>query len=387
MEKTNKHKQQKQLAAMRFKPLKDGRRHIYLDIYKDGKRTYEYLKLYLLPESDAGTEKTNAKTIKEAEAILKKRIRELKKEPEESKYLKKEVEMPKDEMLLLDWIKEFEELQRRRGVKSLGATKRFYVSILDFGRNPKLKDIDKSFCLAYIDFLRNYTKKDGTEHSVKSKFDMFECLNNAINTAIQQEILTANPINKIDRSERIRRKESQRDFLTIDEVKRLIATPCDNPTVKQAYLFACYCGLRISDVQKLRWKDIVQDGDQWRANIVMQKTKAPLYLPLSKQARKWMPERGDAPDDDTVFHNLPKEGGTSKCLQEWVESAGINKKVTFHVSRHTFATMMLTLGADLYTVSKLLGHTSVKTTQIYAKIVNKKRDDAIGLIDREFAET
>ena len=70
-----------------------------------------------------------------------------------------------------------------------------------------------------------------------------------------------------------------------------------------------------------------------------------------------------------------------------MESAGINKKVTFHVSRHTFATMMLTLGADLYTVSKLLGHTSVKTTQIYAKIVNKKRDDAIGLIDREFAET
>ena len=103
---------------MRFKPLKDGRRHIYLDIYKDGKRTYENLKLYLLPESDAGEENANAKTMKEAEAILKKRIRELKKEPEESKYLKKEVELPKDEMLLLDWIKEFEELQRRRGEES-----------------------------------------------------------------------------------------------------------------------------------------------------------------------------------------------------------------------------------------------------------------------------
>ena len=137
MEKTNKHKQQKQFAAMRFKPLKDGRRHIYLDIYKDGKRTYEYLKLYLLPESDAGAEKANGKTMKEAEVILKKRIRELKKEPEESKYLKKEVETPKDEMLLLDWIKEFEELQRRRGVKSLGATKRFCASIQDFGKKSK----------------------------------------------------------------------------------------------------------------------------------------------------------------------------------------------------------------------------------------------------------
>ena len=383
MEMINKHKQQKQLAAMRFKPLKDGRRHIYLDIYKDGKRTYEYLKLYLLPESDAGAEKTNAKTIKEAEAILKKRIQELKKEPEESKYLKKEVEMPKDEMLLLDWIKEFEELQRRRGVKSLGATKRFHVSVQDFGRNPKLKDIDKSFCLAYIDFLRNYTKKDGTDYSVKSKFDMFECLNNAINTAIQQEILTANPINKIDRSERIRRKESQRDFLTIDEVKRLIATPCDNPTVKQAYLFACSCGLRIGDVLNLKWKDISEDKGTWRASILMLKSQRPLYIPLGEQARKWMAEQGEDGPNEKVF-KLNRQT-INENLQSWAEAAGItNKKVTFHTSRHTFATMLLTLGADIYTVSKLLGHTSVKTTQIYAKIIDQKKDDAVSLVDNIF---
>ena len=383
MEKTNKHKQQKQFAAMRFKPLKDGRRHIYLDIYKDGKRTYEYLKLYLLPESDAGTEKANAKTMKEAEVILKKRIRELKKEPEESKYLKKEVETPKDEMLLLDWIKEFEELQRRRGVKSLGATKRFCASIQDFGRNPKLKDIDKSFCLAYIDFLRNYTKKDGTDYSVKSKFDMFECLNNAINTAIQQEILTANPINKIDRSERIRRKESQRDFLTIDEVKRLIATPCDNATVKQAYLFACSCGLRIGDVLNLKWKDISEDKGTWRASILMLKSQCPLYIPLGEQARKWMPERGEDSPNEKVF-KLNRQT-INENLQSWAEAAGItNKKVTFHTSRHTFATMLLTLGADIYTVSKLLGHTSVKTTQIYAKIIDQKKDDAVSLVDNIF---
>ena len=383
MEKTNKHKQQKQFAAMRFKPLKDGRRHIYLDIYKDGKRTYEYLKLYLLPESDAGAEKTNAKTIKEAEAILKKRIRELKKEPEESKYLKKEVETPKDEMLLLDWIKVFEELQRRRGVKSLGATKRFCASIQDFGKNPKLKDIDKFFCLAYIDYLRSYTKKDGTDYSVKSKFDMFECLNNAINTAIQQEILTANPINKIDRSERIRRKESQRDFLTIDEVKRLIATPCDNPTVKQAYLFACSCGLRIGDVLNLKWKDISEEKGTWRASILMLKSQRPLYIPLGEQARKWMPEQGEDGPNEKVF-KLNRQT-INENLQSWAEAAGItNKKVTFHTSRHTFATMLLTLGADIYTVSKLLGHTSVKTTQIYAKIIDQKKDDAVSLVDSIF---
>ena len=58
--------------------------------------------------------------------------------------------------------------------------------------------------------------------------------------------------------------------------------------------------------------------------------------------------------------------------------------VLFHTARHTFATMMLTLGADLYTVSKLLGHTSVKMTQVYAKIVNKKKDDAVNLTNGLF---
>lgn len=61
--------------------------------------------------------------------------------------------------------------------------------------------------------------------------------------------------------------------------------------------------------------------------------------------------------------------------------------VLFHLARHTFATMLLTLGADLYTVCKLLGHSDVKTTQIYAKIINKKKEDAISLIDMEFANT
>jgi integrase len=383
MKTTTNRKTQKQLATMRFKPLKDGRQHIYLDIYKDGKRKYEYLKLYLLPESDEGAKKANVKTMKEASAILKTRIRELKKVSEENKHLKKDVELPKDEMLLLDWIREFEELQRRRGVKGAGRNKQFRISIQDFGRNPRLKDIDKSFCLAYIDFLRGYTKKDGTDYSVKTKFDLFECLNNAINTAIQQEILTSNPINKIDRSERIRRKESQRDFLTIDEVKRLIATPCDSPEVQQAYLFACSCGLRLGDVLNLKWKDISEDNGTWRASILMLKSQRPLYIPLGEQARKWMPEQGEDSPEDNVFKVKPHI--INDNLQSWAEVAGItNKKVTFHTSRHTFATMLLTLGADIYTVSKLLGHTSVKTTQIYAKIIDQKKDDAVSLVDDIF---
>ena len=82
-----------------------------------------------------------------------------------------------------------------------------------------------------------------------------------------------------------------------------------------------------------------------------------------------------------MFH-LPAH--INVCLKPWAVKAGITKHFTFHTARHTFATMMLTLGADLYTVSKLLGHTSVKMTQVYAKIVNKKKDDAVNLTNGLF---
>ena len=99
------------------------------------------------------------------------------------------------------------------------------------------------------------------------------------------------------------------------------------------------------------------------------------------EALKWMPEREDKAADDHVF-SLPSN--INQYLKPWAEAAGITKRFTFHTARHTFATMMLTLGADLYTVSKLLGHTSVRMTQVYAKIINQKKDEAVNLVNGLF---
>ena len=96
-----------------------------------------------------------------------------------------------------------------------------------------------------------------------------------------------------------------------------------------------------------------------------------------------MPERGEAKDTDKVFY-LQYPTYINVVLKTWAQNSGINKTITFHTARHTFATMMLTLGADLYTTSKLLGHTQVKTTQIYAKIVDKKKDEAVNLVNDVF---
>ena len=117
----------------------------------------------------------------------------------------------------------------------------------------------------------------------------------------------------------------------------------------------------------------------------MEKTKDPIYLPLSQQAMKWLPERGDARDEDKVF-DLPSESRICIILDKWAKAAGITKHVTYHVSRHSFATMMLTLDVDIYTTSKLLGHKNIATTQIYAKIIDQKKDEAVNRVNDIFKD-
>ena len=207
-----------------------------------------------------------------------------------------------------------------------------------------------------------------------------------LNWAVRNDYLSENPFTHIAAADRIHRPESKREFLQIDEIKKLIATECPTrPAVKNAFLFSCYCALRISDIVNLTWGDIHKDGDQWRVFTVMEKTKDPIYLPLSQQAMKWLPERGDAKDEDKVF-DLPSESRICIILDKWAKAAGITKHVTYHVSRHSFATMMLTLDVDIYTTSKLLGHKNIATTQIYAKIIDQKKDEAVNRVNDIFKD-
>ena len=370
----------KEPVKIRFKELADGSKSIYLDIYKDGVRRYEFLKLYIHPGKSEAIRRRNAATLAAAEAIKSQRVIEL---------TNNQAGIPntglRSKMLLADWMQEFYESQIRKGVKGqkllLSATK----VLKQYAPKARMRDVNKEFCLGYIDFLRNtYKTRFGKPLTPYGAISYFGFLRTALNAAVRAQVIVENPINRITQNDKIKMPESQRVYLTIDEVKMMIATPCQKDIVRRAFLFACYCGMRLSDVSSLRWKDLSKDGDQWRASIVMRKTSAPLYLPLSNQALKWMPERGDAGDDDLVFATLPREASVLPVIKKWAKDAGIAKNVNFHTSRHTFATMLLTLGADIYTVSKLLGHTNVKTTQIYAKIVNKKKDDAVSLVDNIF---
>ena len=374
----------KEPIRLRMKELADGSKSLYLDIYRNGKRSYEYLKMYIIPETDDNARKRNAATMTAANTIKSRRIIELTNGVAGLKNTSL-----RSKMLLLDWMQTYKESQEKKGVRGSGKLIGNTINILRaFNEKAAMRDINRDFCLALIDYMRNiYVSANGRKLSQFSCVSYFGCFRGALNAAVREDIIAENPVNKLNTDEKIKMPESKREFLTIDEVKTLIGTPCRREDIKSAFLFSCYCGLRISDVLALKWKNVDCTGEQWRINIIMQKTRQPLYLPLSMQARKWMPERDGAAEDDPVFATLPCEDTCNMQIKPWVKEAGITKHVTYHVSRHTFATMMLTLGADLYTVCKLLGHTDVKTTQIYAKIINKKKDDAISLIDNEFANT
>ncbi len=379
MARTKKISKAKEPIRLRMKDLSNGNKSLYLDVYRDGKRTYEYLKMYIIPETDENARKQNQTTLAAANAIKSKRIIEL---TNGEAGIKNPNDEPK--ILLLDWMKTYMENQAKRGKKD-GAQIKTAMRIIKLyaGEKVTLDQIDKPFCQGYIDYLLNEHRVKGQLLMRSTAHNYYRVVNGALNAAVREDLMKINPFTRISSSDKIHKNESKREYMTVDEVRSLISTPMNNKEVKAAYLFSCFCGMRISDIIALKWGNVYCDRGQYRLEVVMQKTKAPIYLPLSPEALKWMPERGDKTADDLVF-NLPTPTAINVLLKPWAKAAGISKHMTFHTARHTFATMMLTLGADLYTTSKLLGHTDVRMTQVYAKIVNRKKDEAVNLVNGLF---
>lgn len=366
----------KEPVRIRFKQLANGNRSVYLAINVNGKRSYDYLKLYLVPETDPASKAQNKMTMEAVYAIKAQRILEI---TNSAAGIKKD---PRLNMRLIDWLEIYRDRQTGLGKSSVPHKVAACLNALR-GYMPEitLGEINKEFFNGFMRYLlTDYRTYKNTKPAKGTVGNYIRCITTSLNVAVEEGILPHNPGDFFNHAQ-LRDDSPKREFLTVDEVKKLIDTPCRRPEIKNAFLFACFCGLRVSDIRGLKWKNVIADGDRLRVEIVQFKTGRPLYLPLNKQARKWMPERGDASDEDTVFPTIPK---WMDALEKWVKDAGISKHVTFHVSRHTFATMELTMGADLYTTSKLLGHTNVGTTQIYAKIVNSKKEEAVSLLDGAF---
>ena len=320
MARVKNHTKVKEPIRLRMKSLSNGSKSLYLDIYRDGKRTYEYLKMYIIPETDSNSRRQNQTTMDAANAIKSKRIIELTSN-------EAGIVFRKDKTFLLDWMQVYMEAQESAGKKDGSQIKIAMRILKDYaGEMVTLDQIDGDFCRGYITYLLTEYHPKGKDISNYTLHNYYRALNGALNSAVRKKKMKANPFNELEKSEKIRKPESMRSYMTIEEVQALIDTPMPHEEyeiVKCAYLFSCFCGLRISDIIKLKWNDVFVDRGQYRLAVSMKKTKEPIYLPLSPEALKWMPERGGKSSEDNVF-DLPSANTIRMQLKPWAKAAGIS---------------------------------------------------------------
>ena len=166
----------------------------------------------------------------------------------------------------------------------------------------------------------------------------------------------------------------KREILTLEEAELLAQTPCENEVLKRAFFFAILTGIRLCDIHELTWGEIQKTSTGWRVDFTQRKTHVVDYLPINEQAYSLCGEPGE--HDQQIFAGLTGSSWISRPLKKWIAASGIKKHITFHCSRHTFATLQLENGTDIFVVKGMLGHTNVKTTQIYAHIVDKSKRNA-----------
>ncbi len=339
--------------------MPSGNVSLYLDIYRRGVRTYEYLHLYLRPERGRKDRESNRQTMALAEAICAKRLVEVRNG--EYGFRQKSV------VPLADYILHVAQSKH-------GSTRRRYNALLELLRGYQrcaampVGEVTGAWYTGIISYITGLSLANNT------KAVYVGTLRHCIKSACRDGLLASDPTVGV---RGIPAEETTRTYLTMDEVRRLWATPCGDDVVKRAFLFGCLTGIRHSDIAAMTWGDVHRQGEYTRIIFRQAKTHGQEYLDINEQAVTLMGVRGKAAEP--VFP-LPSESVLRRRLFRWVAAAGIDKHVTFHASRHTFAVMMLELGTDIYTVSKLLGHRALSTTQIYAKVLDKSKQAAVSSI-------
>ncbi len=362
----------KEPIRLRGRKLSTGRTSLYLDIYLNGKRSYEYLNLYLEPETSRQIKEHNKQTWQLAEAVKAKRVVALR----NGEF---GFENPNSKKTpLIPFVESIAASKTATGTKICWGTFLFYLKQF-CDEKTLLQDITPQWVQKYKDFLNKPdvgARIHKLSHNTKSIY--FGKLNAVIVQGMKQGLIDKSPMATI---EKIPLKKTERTFLTLEEVQRLAKTPIrdKHKEVRRAFLFSCLTGLRKSDIIKLTWREVIQTDSGTKIIFRQQKTQKQEYLDISPQAEKYLGSRGEP--DDTVFHlSNNMNNYVSAILRRWAKDAGIDRPITFHSARHTFAVMMLELDVDIYTVSKLLGHSKLETTQVYAHMLDKKKQNAVNRI-------
>lgn len=348
---------------------------LYLEINWNGTRKYEYPKLYLFPEPEKGRltteqKKHNKKMLAIAGKLRTERYWEL--ENEQYGIVNKS----KIKGSLVNFMESLA-TEREDSKGNFGNWKSAIEQIRKYDAKVTFAMIDKEWLEDWKKYLINTARtKAGKALKENTKKSYYDKLVAALKVAHRQGIILKNPVYEV---EPFKEAETEVEFLTLEELNKAAKADCENSDLKRAFLFSALTGLRWSDVTKLTWSEI-QYSDEFGDFIRFRtkKTKRFSTLNISKQARQLLGEIGEG--DRKIFNELKYSSWNNLKLREWMLKAGITKKITFHCSRHTFATGQLSVGTDLYTVKEAMALASLRTVQRYAKVVNEKKKDAMSKI-------
>ena len=351
---------------------KNGQISLYLDYYHKGKRQYEYLRLYLVSKPKTTEERSqNKKTQQLAETIRAKRQIEI------QNGIFGVNDLERINSVFLAYFELLTE-KRKESDGNYGNWRSALKHLKNFPMaNASFAEINKQWLeeLKYY-LVHNAKTKNQQNLSQNSCVSYFNKVKVALKEAVKDGYLPRNPAEDI---EGIKEAETKREFLTLEELQKAVNAKCDIQIVKNAFIFSALTGLRFSDIQKLTWGEIQHSEELgYYIRFKQKKTKGQETLPISEDAVKLVGERLTA--EEPVFRDLTYSEYNNQKIREWMIRAGIEKYITFHCARHTYATLQLSLGTDIYTVSKLLGHRNLKTTEVYAKIIDEKKVEAANRI-------
>lgn len=386
-------------VEIKERALKGGNRGLYLEYYEKGFRKRENLHLYLIPEDAPNAKNINKRTYLKAMAVRSDRLLnppEFDKKPEPEDGIDRTTTW-------LEWCDEYIRYSASCGNgesamrHKLTVRKRIeeYLDRID-RTDILLKDVNPEIISGLYDYMRNDYRNPGQIKEREGRLADFslllfgETVNAIFNKALRDGRISYNPLRGLNNLERFHAPDKHREYLTSEELMRFLSVEPATETERQvqiAFGFSCMTGLRLGDVRRLRWGDIKPMGDGLAVSIVQQKTGSPVTVPLNGLALSLLPPRPEN-DDENVFRLLGKSGKVTKYVRSIRDKAGITgKDLTFHCSRHTAATLVISAGAELYSVSKILGHSSITSTQVYAKVNLEKKIEAVNLTTGVFNES
>lgn len=347
----------KERVCLSRRPLKGGVVSLFLDYRINGHRRRDNLKMYLYPEKTSMDKAKNNETMRIARAKRDRKEFEIEQAEAGIKVAPRPVMMK-----FKDYTDKF--MERYSKVTTIRSVQSIINIVNSFSPEVYLQEMDSEYFKRLVKHMEGRNPNTIVKHVSR------------IMTMLKQAKYDGiiNDIPKIDHY-LPHQEEVIREFLTMDELRILDATPCDLEVVKQAFLFSCFTGLRYSDIVDLK-ASMMASGEI----IVRQhKTGEPVRIPISENALKYLPE--GYKETQFVF-NLPKLIRINDTLKKWAKTAGIEKNLHYHLSRHTFGTLMVSSGADLYVTQRIMGHKSINTTAHYAKVVDEARRRAIELIPK-----